>query len=402
MRETVWYISKYATPLKYGIGSRHFFLARELERLGHRTVVIASDSNHLVEIPSFESMYAKELVDGVETWWIKTLKYGGSESAGRVLSWIDFEIKLLLMPKGRLPRPDVIIASSLSLLTVLSGYVLKKRFGSRLLFEVRDIWPLTLTEVGTYKRWNPLVKMLGMVERFGYRNSDAVVGTMPNLTEHVRRVAGSGPVCRCVPQGLDRYMLDQSEPLPEGYEAKFVPKGKFVVGYVGTIGTANALQTMIQCAAELIDNPAIHFLLVGDGGRLTELKALAAGLGNVTFAPKLKRQQVQSFLQHCDVLYLGTLKNEIWRYGQSLNKLIDYMYAGKPIIASYSGYPSMINEAQCGVFVPAEDVGALKEAILTYAAKPREELREIGERGRRWLLENRTWDKLAAEFVKLF
>ena len=78
MKKNIWYISKYATPLIYGFGSRHFYLAREFNRLGNSTVIISSDSNHLSKLPDFKSVYTREIIDGVETWWIKTMKYKGS------------------------------------------------------------------------------------------------------------------------------------------------------------------------------------------------------------------------------------------------------------------------------------------------------------------------------------
>jgi glycosyltransferase involved in cell wall biosynthesis len=84
-----------------------------------------------------------------------------------------------------------------------------------------------------------------------------------------------------------------------------------------------------------------------------------------------------------------------------LNKVIDYMIAGKPIIASYSGYPSMINEAQCGVFVPAEDMAALRHAIYEYQKMPKEQLQAIGARGREWLLNNRSYGKLAQDYLEV-
>ena len=71
MKRNIWYISKYATPIKYGFGSRHFHLAREFNRLGYSAVVISSDSNHLAEFPDFTSVYTKEIIDGVTTFWIK-------------------------------------------------------------------------------------------------------------------------------------------------------------------------------------------------------------------------------------------------------------------------------------------------------------------------------------------
>jgi len=399
---SVWYISKYSCPLKYGFASRHFYLAGELNRLGFSTTIISSDSNHLANFPVFPKRYYQENIDGVETWWIQTLRYRGSTSFRRILSWLDFERKLRVFAKHAQAKPDVVIASSLSLFSILNGYLLKRRFGSRLIFEVRDIWPLTLTEEGGFRSWNPFVWFLAWIEKFGYCKADLVVGTMPNLAEHVKMVTGRNIPCACIPIGFDSILYEQAEPLPDGYENDYIPKDKFIIGYAGSIGITNALETVIACAEQMRDHPYVHFLLVGEGGKLGEYKARVSGLPNISFAPKIGKSQVQSLLTKCHVLYFSSMKSKVWNYGQSLNKMIDYMFAGKPIIASYSGYPSMINEAQCGVFVPAEDVEALEKAVLGYAAMPKEELKLIGARGKEWLLINRPHEKLAREYSELF
>jgi glycosyltransferase involved in cell wall biosynthesis len=370
--------------------------------LGGKAVVISSDANHLAKIPRFPSMYFHEIVNGVDTWWIKTIKYKGSASIRRILSWIDFEIKLWFIPKGLIGRPDIVIVSSLSLLTILNGYWLKKRFGCKLIFEVRDIWPLTITEEGGFSPRNPFVMLLSWIEKFGYKKSDIIVGTMPNLSEHVQEITGKKIICHCVPLGYDPALYTNKEPLPEGYEERYILKNKFIIGHAGSIGRTNALDTFIQCALEMKDDPFIHFFLLGDGDLLGEYKRRVAGLSNITFAPKVRKSQVQRVLSHCQVLYFSVLNSKVWRYGLSLNKVIDYMMAGKPIIASYNGYLSMINEAQCGFFVPSEDIQALQQAIYRYSKMPKDQLELIGKRGKEWLLKNRAYDKIALEYWKLF
>ncbi len=120
---------------------------------------------------------------------------------------------------------------------------------------------------------------------------------------------------------------------------------------------------------------------------------------NLTFAPRVPKSQVHDFLTHCDLLYLSVHDSEVWDYGLSLNKLIDYMLAAKPIVASYSGYPSMINEAECGTFVPAADAVALRDEIRRFAEMPSDERTTMGERGRTWLLAQRTYRALAENYL---
>ena len=209
---TIWIVSKYISAAQHGFESRLFAIAREMKAAGRIPVIIASDSNHLGTFPRFGKLYTREVIDGCETWWIRTLKYSTTASLRRVLSWFDFEFKLLMMPKTLLPKPDVIVVSSLSLLTVLNGLLLRRKYRCKLVFEVRDIWPLTMVEEGGYGRYNPFVVLLAWIERLGYRKADCVVGTMPNLAEHVANVTGASIRCECIPLGFDPAFFDRQQP----------------------------------------------------------------------------------------------------------------------------------------------------------------------------------------------
>lgn len=402
MTACLWYISKYAAlPSTGRVGTRAFLLLRELAASGVRPVMLTSDSNHLTEPPRFAGASFRQVEDGVEVRWIRTRKYVGARSVGRVLSWLDFEWRLWRLPKGDLPRPDAVIVSSLSLLTIFNGLWLRRRHGCRLIFEVRDIWPLTIVEEGGFSPRNPLVMALAWVERLAYRKADAIVGTMPNLVEHVAAVApGHAPVF-CVPMGIDPLLLNGTAPLPDGWADEWIPRDRFIVCHAGTIGITNALDTLLQCARSMKAHDGIHFLIVGDGDLKERHRQECADLPNVTFAPAVPKEQVQSVLARCDLLYFAVHRSNVWRFGLSLNKLIDYMLAAKPVLASYTGHPSMIDEAGAGSFVPAGDAAALKTEILRYAHLPPTEREEMGARGRAWLLRERTYAKLAAELLRI-
>lgn len=374
---------------------------REFVRMGHRAVILTSDSNHLIAPPRFDDSHQTDIIDGVEVCWIKTLKYQGAKSSRRVLSWLDFEWRLWRLSKKQFGRPDAIIVSSLSLLTILNGVLLRWKYGCRLIFEIRDIWPLTMTEEGGFGKRNPFAVGLGLIERFGYRRADVIVGTMPNLGDHVTEVLGERLPVYCIPMGIDEESLVAGEALDADYEAKHIPRNKFVVCHAGSIGITNALDTLFSCARALKGRSDIHFLIVGKGDLKAKYQELCADLSNVTFAPAVRKAMVQSVLSRSDLLYFATYKSKIWKYGQSLNKVIDYMLSGKPVVASYSGYPSMINEAGCGSFVPAEDVEALTREILYYADMSPEIRVAMGNAGRTWLLRNRKYDVLAKNYLTL-
>lgn len=400
MSVNIWYVSKYVAPPGSGTaGGRGYLLMKELAQMGHKVSIITSDSNQLAAPPHLESDYLFQEADGMQLCWVRTMKYSLAKSVRRILSWLHFEWRLLWLPKRNLPKPDVVVVSSLSLLTILNGFWWRMRYKCRLVFEIRDIWPLTITEEGGFKPSNPFVWGLGVIERLGYKYADAIVGTMPNLGEHVQQVLGYPKVTSCIPMGVDAATFAIPEALPVDYEATYFPKNKFVVAHVGSIGITNALDTFLDCAEAMQDQPNIHFLVVGDGDLREAYREKYSHLDNLTFAPKVPKAMVQTVLAKCDLLYFSVHVSRVWKYGQSLNKVIDYMMAGKPVVASYTGYPSMINEANCGTYVPAGDVLALREEVMRYAQMETPARQLIGARGKAWLLENRNYPKLAKEYL---
>lgn len=374
---------------------------KELALMGHRVAIVTSDSNQLATPPRLTADYLFQEVGGIQLCWVRTMKYSVAKSVRRILSWLHFEWRLLWLPKHKLPHPEVVVVSSLSLLTVLNGLWWRARYKCRLVFEVRDIWPLTITEEGGFKPSNPFVWGLGVIERLGYKYADAIVGTMPNLGEHVQNVLGYSKTTHCIPMGVDPTSFAVPEALPADYEEAYFPKGKFIVAHVGSIGITNALDIFMECAEAMKDHPNIHFLVVGEGDLREPYRVKYAHLCNLTFAPRVPKTMVQSVLAKCDLLYFSVHVSKVWQYGQSLNKVIDYMMAGKPVVASYTGYPSMINDANCGTYVPAGDVPALKKEVERYAHMDEQERRQIGALGRDWLLTNRNYKKLAQDYLTI-
>lgn len=400
---TVWYISKYVTsPRNAKVGARGFFLLEELVKMGQSCLLVTSDSNHLADTEPMGKPYLDETCKGVKVRWVRTLKYGSARDWRRILSWLHFEWRVIRMPTTRLKRPDVVIASSLSLLSIFSGLYYRWKYGAKLIFEVRDIWPLVLVEEGGFSPWNPLVIACGIVERFAYRMADEIVGTMPNLSAHVAEVLGCPKTAKCIPMGVDPSTLQEGEPLPEAYIATHIPRGAFIVCHAGTIGVTNALDTFFECARIMRRNRDVRFLVVGDGYMKAHYQTATADLENVVFAPRIPKAMVQSLLKEVDVVYFAAHPSKVLRYGQSLNKVIDYMLSGKPILASYSGYQSMINEAGCGIFIPAGDSTALAEEIIHLKSLSKDALSEMGVKGRAWILKNRRYSTLAGDYLKIF
>lgn len=395
----IWCISKYASPPNYSkMPARLFVLAKEFIKLGHNATLITSDSNHFSKFPDTNETYNFEMIEDVPLWWIKTKKYMKTASVARILSWFDFERKLFSLDTKKLDKPDIVIVSSLSIFTILYGYYLKKKFNSFLVFEIRDIWPLTMTEEGGFSKWHPLVLLIGFIEKFGYKKADLVVGTMPRLDLHVENILGYEKPFHCSPLGFDPVNYQEEIVNINSFDEVF-PKNKVIIGYAGSMGITNALEPFMETIKLLKENSNIHFMLVGSGDLKTVFQEELKNCTNVTFLPRIGQNEVKYFLQKCDILYLSTKDSKVWDYGQSMNKVVEYMLASKPIIASYTGYPSMINEAECGQFINSTEANDLKKAILDISNMNEDDRNKLGNNGREWIYHNRQYTKLANDYI---
>ncbi len=394
----LWCIAKYNSLPQYGPGSPLAQMAPYFKAMGADVLLIASDANHLATYPSTDQVYNEEVHEDFTYLWIKTYQYSKSASFKRFISWFDFEYKLFRLDRSHYAKPDAVIVSSLSLLTVIYGLYLKKIYHCKLIFEIRDIYPLTLTEELGVSRWNPMVLFLGWIERLGYRKADLIVGTMPNLEEHVRGVSGLEKTVFHSPLGIsERWVGDAVA--DKAVDALF-PADRFVVGYAGSMSISNNLGPFIETIKSLVNDEQIYFVMVGSGDMKEKYKQELADCSNVTVGPKINPQLIPYFLSKCDLLYLAVHDSRVWRYGQSLNKLIDYMMAAKPVVASYSGYQSMLNEAGAGLFVPTGDRDAIIRAIKFFMTMDPQEREKYGQRGRQWVLEHHSYENLARKYFE--
>jgi glycosyltransferase involved in cell wall biosynthesis len=402
MAKSLWLICKYASPEKYFFGTRHFYFAEEWVKSGHEVTIFTSNASHLTDkLPQFPGSRMVEDIQGVHTVWLKVLRTAKSSSAARVLSWLHFEWKVLTTSKRQFKRPDVIIASSLSILSIISGFLLARYYRARFILEIRDIWPLSAMQLGGYSSNHPFVWLLGKLEKFGYRKADVIVGTMPNLIEHVQEVEPKFKACVCIPQGIKEELLNDVQPLSEKYIAETFTPNTFKLAYAGTINLNNPIEILLDVVSKLPEEEQVEAYILGSGSMLSTYEKKYAFCKRIKFIPPIPKKQVKAFLQQTDLCF-DSINSELARFGLSRNKWIDYMNAGKPIICSYSGYQSMLNEANCGSFIEFGNINLLTAEILKYKGMSMEEREIMGARARVFLLNNRLFTKLAKQYELYF
>lgn len=385
-----------STP-KTGIGGRHHYLARELARLGHEVAVVGARRHHLLrENVDTNALPAEEMIDGYRLIRLDGPKYAHAHDKRRVLAWFMFAARLPGLRKRLGWKPDVVLYTSPQLPGFLGAERLARACGARLVFEVRDIWPLSLIEIGGYSPRHPFIRLLQWIEDRAYARADRVVSNLEGAVEHMASRGMDRGKFTWVSNGIAIDDVETPEPLAPEVAAQIPASGLRIV-YTGTLGAANTLTALIEAAALVRDLPDVHILLVGQGRARADLEARrdALGLTNVRFIGPVPKLQVQSVLSACDVCYIGWLKSPLYRWGIAANKVPDYLFSQKPILHGFSGGNDPITKFDAGITVPAEDPQALADAIRRLYAMPEAERRRMGENGRRAALEHYDYARLA-------
>ncbi|OUD35007.1 glycosyltransferase family 4 protein, partial [Flavobacterium sp. FPG59] len=363
--------------------------------------LISSQSSNIKVYQNLKGYYELKTDGYLKIFLLKGPRISLGFSFLRLWSWILFEwyvLKLSLFGK-QLKKPDVVIISSLSLLTFCSGVLLKWKYKTKLIIEVRDIWPLTLIEIGSYSKYNPIVIILRGIEKLGYSSADAIVGTMPNLKEHVRKSIKKKTPVYCVPQGYDSNIFVSDLSDISKIKLDKIRFDKFSVVYAGTIGKANNIDLILSVAEKLmIKADKVHFYLLGDGPLKNKYLYESADLTNVTFIEPVPSAELSLFLSNFNLLICPIANQSIYRFGISPNKIVDYLRSGRPILFSYNGYPSFINGDKYSFTVSADDselFAAKLEAILEMSE---DTLIEMGKNGLSTVENYHSFDFLADRY----
>ncbi|MDG1804968.1 glycosyltransferase family 4 protein [Flavicella sp.] len=399
----IWILNQTAGKSDSGWGERHFFLSKHWVDTGYEVKIISGTYNHLfTNQPKVENkIFTFEAVEnGIDFCWVKTPKYNGT-GFSKFFSNLVFTFRTFLLSSKTLGVPSVIIVSSMPIFPIVSGLFLKKKFkAQKLIIEIRDLWPLTPIHLKGYSKNHPLVKILGWFEKLAYTKSDKIVSLLPNAGGYINSISKTPDKFVYIPNGIDEKLVGK-DLLDREIQNK-IPKNKFIIGYAGTIGMANAMHVFIQAAIQLKENSTIHFIIVGDGLEKENLKNQANGLLNITFIDKIKKSQVQNMISKFDVCYISRFNSPLYKHGVSYNKYFDYMLGKKPILESSNYIKDQVELSGCGIIVPPEDPVKLCEALIDLKDQPSLELETLGIKGYDYVLKYHNYQYLSGLYQDLF
>lgn len=392
----IWFIHHYAVSPDSPGGTRHFSTARWLVRHGHEVRLVAAGRHYSLQEETQDfgaGRRRREVIDGVRFDWVKTRPYRGN-SVGRILNLLSYAREALrTRPAAGERPPEVVLGSSPQPFAALAGWIIARRHRARFVYEVRDLWPQTLVELGRTSRWNPLVVVFGWIQRHCLRHADQIVTLLPGSAEYLVAAGASRERIAWVPNGVDLAMAGAVRPVPSHAGCVFL--------YAGAIGVANGLPQLIEAAALLQTRaPGIRIDILGQGPERNNLEAMARGLGlrNVRFREPVAKDRVHDALAEADAFVMILADSPVFRHGISPNKLFDYLAAGRPVIFAVNTPVNPVAAAGAGITADPSSAGSLAESMERMAALSVEERAAMGRRGRQYVEEFHDLEKLAEQF----
>lgn len=402
---TIWIINQYASTPETGFGGRHYYLANELANKGHEVYLISARYTHNLREPlQFDEFFYCEKNGKITNVWVNVPEYEKVHGASRVLNWFIFAFRITKLPSHVKSIPNVIYYSSLSLVGYLGAFFLSRRLSIPIIFEVRDIWPQTLIEMSNVSKYHPFVLFLKFVERFAYKTADYFLSNLPNAISHLKNYEISEENFAYLPNGICLEEMSVIELLSDEMQLSLQQyNNKLVIGYIGTVGFANALDVLIESAFLLNQNNNIQFVLIGDGSEKTKLIQIAQehGLTNIEFFDAIPKKQVQAAIKYFDVCYLGWRDKPLYEFGIGANKLPEYLFSGKPVLHSFSGKGDPIAKFSAGISVPAEKPEKVVEAIHKFVSIGSIERALMGERGHQAAIDFYSYQSLGDKLQKV-
>jgi colanic acid biosynthesis glycosyl transferase WcaI len=378
----ILFLTHYFHPEVGASQTRILECARLLHARGYEVTVLTGFPNYpdgVIPEGYRGRLLDTETIDGIRVLRSAVYPAPNRGFGKRLVNHTSFALSSMLT-SWRAGNADVVIAESPPLFTAVAAVWIKRMRRANLVLNVADLWPESAVQLGALKN-RFAIRGAEAMERFAYRHADRITVPTPGVARAIEAHPESSGRVRLLPNAVDIERFDPvaRPPLPDG-----------PVMYCGTVGLAQGVRTLLEAARELEEKGMPReFLIVGDGAERAELERLAAEwkLKSVTFTGRVKHEQVPEMIESASMAVM--LLRDVPLFADALpTKLLEYMAAGRPVIAAAAGQVAeLVSSTGAGLVCPPENSHAVAEAIRFMAGDPIE-AREMGERGRRYVEEN--------------
>lgn len=376
-------VSQYYYPEPFRLNE----ICEELVKRGNKVTVLTANPNYPDGdvYDGFLNQDVVEELNGVKVYRCKCRpRYKGSVNLAR--NYVDFVRKANRRIMQLTEKYDCIYVYQLSPVTsCLPAIKYKKKYNTPIFLYCLDVWPESLrgTALG-----NPIgLKLMGYVSRDIYKSADALAVTSPTFSKYLSKLCTiDEEKIKYIPQhsGIIEFSEDKKNLIKDYDKVNFL--------FVGNIGEAQNLETLIKAISRISNKDKIIFHIVGSGSHYEECLRVTRDLKLeevIKFYGRYPKSEMAKFYAIADVCYVS-LKDEGIVGSTIPGKVQEYMSAGKPILAFMNGDTTeIIREAECGICVSANDFESLPSAIERIT-EIKESLPQLGNNARRYFQENFT------------
>jgi glycosyltransferase involved in cell wall biosynthesis len=376
-------VTQYFPPETGGTSNRLISIARGLYEAGHDVHVVAEKPNHpegIIREDYKGGVFEERTYEGIPVTYTWVYTHPEKNFLRRLLFYGSFMVMAALAALRTKGSFDVVLASSPPLFVGLSGWFAARMKKAKFVFDVRDIWPKVAVAMGALT--NPtIIRFAEAIEQFIYRRADGITAVTDSFCDHIRETVGEGTPMQRVMNGTMPEVFQKDERREEVRERLGVEM-KFVVTYAGNLGLAQGLPHILDAAEKLQGEDRVEFVMLGSGAVKSDLvgDAEQRGLTNIQFRDRVPLEEAAAHMAASDALLVPLEDHEI--YQQFIpSKLFDSMASGRPVLLSVDGEArSILEEAEAGLYYPAEDGDALADRVRWLLNHP-EKAEAMGRRG---------------------
>jgi glycosyltransferase involved in cell wall biosynthesis len=402
----ILYLSQYFPPEVGATQTRAYEMARGLVQAGHRVTMITEVPNHPSGIvpPQYRGKWLeRSKLDGIDVLrvWVKASPTKTFTS--RMAFYLSYMANAALVGALKARGPfDVVFATSPPLFVGAAGLALHWLKRAPFIFEVRDLWPESAVALGELNSPRAIA-WAGKLEELCYNRASRIVVVTEGIRQRlIERGFPTGKLA-LIPNGANVELFQRRPELGRQLRVEHgLAPDAFVAVYAGIHGIAQGLETVLHAASLLRNDPAVRFVLVGEGPVKAELQALRAelNLDNVLMLPEQPRSAMPAILSAADAAIVPLRKLDLFQ-GALPSKMFDAWACGLPLLLSIDGEARRTMEAaQGGLYVPPEDPAALAQAIRSLASQP-DRGRSLGQNGRRYTEQHHSRQAQARALEKL-
>ena len=400
--KSVLIISHAAGTPEIGPNMRTFYLGRKLVSKGYGVNIVGSGVFHkyLKSPLSNVNINEQEVIDGINYSWLSTKQYS-KRGLQQVVNQLSFVYRLWKVRKRFIGlKPDYVIFSSPPPLAIYVVNLIVKKSNSKLIFEIRDLWPEIIKELGGFRNNNPYIMLVERSIRIAYSKADAIVSVKPGDLNYIKNTYKPKSLLAYIPNGFDHTGV-----LDDHFEHQLLHYKSFKLVYTGALSSYYAIGSLLE-AVKILKSRLMNLeiLIAGDGEDREKYLAYKQehSLDNVHFLGFLSKKYMLSLIKQCDVAFLGLKDTKANRLGISTNKLYEYMYAKSPVIASYRTDYDVIKESGAGISVPPESPQAIADAIFQFYEMNLDDRIKMGAKGYNYLIKHHTFETISNEYINLF